>query len=314
MYYVLDSEDDDLDKAIEGEMQQLKFGSVPPIYASSKKPSKTSLPSQKDSVDASGRKTSAKVKVTVSKEGQVVQCIELPNWISTDYCAHSVTPVCGGSFVLVVMTPRCLNTRLNVLANGLSDVIDSANVTLTCDDASASNIKGGFFLLYRVVVCSGMTMLDSTPLLVSEGLTDISCAPLTVSYLPTDTIAHEADDEEVARGSDVTHSHRRQPSGSVIVTTVTGDVKLISLCDFNTILTIPAPAGDQYIDATFCSGQLNAQVATNRFKSSIHCPYYFRDRPSVLLQSGGQTQLLQFARCRQRAREHRHRRRCQCSG
>ena len=258
VYYIDDDSDEEaqqmLSSSLAGKLAQpvLKFGNVPSIFSSLQKQSKLNNKTGDDA--SSSKKSNAKVKVSVSKEGQVLQCIELPNQISNDFCTQSVTPVCDGMFVLVVVTPRCLNTRLNVLANGLSDIIDSSSV-VTCDEASASCIAGGFYLLYRVVNNAGVTMLDPSPVLVSDRLPNLSCAPLKVSYLPGDMVAHDTDEDSTLCGSDSAGSSVRQPDGNVIVTTVAGDVQVISLSDFSTKLTIPAPADDQYIDATFCSGK-----------------------------------------------------------
>ena len=246
-----------------------KFGNVP-VFASfmTDKYQEGGTGAQSGKSDATSTADAthtAKASVSIHREGQVLQCLELPNQIGNDLYVRSIVPTLNSRFVLVVMAPRCLNRKLELLANNLGEFIDDNN-----SDNSASReqpaapschyTNGGYLLLYKVVVVKGTAMLSEQPLLISEQLPTVDDAVINCCVLSAnDVMSHNDDDELSSQASSVTsatlESDSAPPTGHVVVTTHGGSVKVLNICDFKTVATISPPDGETFINAMFCSGK-----------------------------------------------------------
>ncbi len=217
------------------------------------------------------------------KEGQVVQCIELPVQVSSDQYVTSLTPTLDGRHLVVVTSPKCLHSTISVVSgcvdvsNSNGSTADATNQTppssvrsTTHSDASmgspsiestllasCQNSQGGCLLIYRVSTDSEMVLLDDKPLqtCVIDNIEDSICSML---MLPKDVAALSEDDDV---GREALHETMDEEDGvgelegQLVVTTHKGEVKLLRLSDCKVLAKINAPDGDRFVSTTYCTGQ-----------------------------------------------------------
>lgn len=167
----------------------------PPVYSST----------TSSTVDTINRKT--EIVVNDSGVGEVLQCIALPSQVNSHHCVSSITPTCDSRYIVVTVSPRSLNRKLNLLAsyqnNTSSNNCDGTNEN-DCGTSSQSSSSGtsgssSYILLYKVQPSgNGKTVLNEQPVCSSVHY-DLGDAVQSVVMLPPE-VGQQGDEDEVIAG------------------------------------------------------------------------------------------------------------------
>lgn len=189
--------------------------------------------------------------------GNVVQCIPLPPEVESTQFVRCIVPVYNKSHIIVITSPV-------VTREDMSSFADSVN-----PGESRSCV-----LIYQVVVESGVTLLNLDPVSVLQfdGLDD---AVMTATLLPPEVcLQSDDDDDDDATFENPLGSRAEGLCGAVVITTYSGDIKILNLSDLSVLAVIKATSDEAYISTTYCSSidRLCASTRDGRLRFFIVGP------------------------------------------
>ena len=196
----------------------------------------------------------------IGKPGHVIQCIEFPQeHVDSSQYVSAIVPSLDGCHVVVATSPKCVNTKINVVSQHEAGISSSADV------ATPLATSGGCILLYRVISEGSIVHLDETPVRVCP-IDTIDDTVMSIVMLPPEIVQLSEDDDDDDFGDHMVSGDRSDDAiagrgsygqGQFAVTTYKGDVKILDLCDFKTLARIVQPEGRAFVSTTYCTGEFH---------------------------------------------------------
>lgn len=190
--------------------------------------------------------------------GNVVQCIPLPPEVESTQFVRCIVPVHNKSHIIVITSPVATREDMSCFA----DSVNPGEGHHSC------------VLVYQVVVESNVTLLNLDPVSMLQ-FDDLDDAVMTATLLPPEVcLQSDDDDDDDATFENPLGSRAEGLCGAVVITTYSGDIKILNLSDLSVLAVIKATSEEAYISTTYCSSidRLCASTRDGRLRFFIVGP------------------------------------------